>query len=98
STMLPIIAPVAKGGAGFDAVQHDSLRSALRSAVGTAAGGAHAPVSISAIASALYPPALDHCWRAVTCIENHDLVMAGRNPRIPTLADSSNHRSWYARS
>jgi 1,4-alpha-glucan branching enzyme len=98
STVLPIIAPAAQGGAGFDVVQHDALRNALRNAVGTASGGAQAAVSVSAIASALYPPALDHAWRAVTCIENHDLVMAGRSPRISALADSSNHRSWYARS
>ena len=96
--MLPIITPASQGGAGFDVVQHDALRNALRNAVGTASGGAQAPVSISAIAAALYPPALDHAWRAVTCIENHDLVMAGRSARIPALADSSNHRSWYARS
>ena len=98
STVPPIIAPASQGGAGFDVVQHDALRNALRNAVGTASGGAQAPVSISAIAAALYPPALDHAWRAVTCIENHDLVMAGRSARIPALADSSNHRSWYARS
>ena len=98
STVLPILGPAAEGGAGFDVVQHDALRIALRNAVATASGGAQAPASISAIASALYPPGLDHAWRAVTCIENHDLVMAGRSPRIPALADPSNHRSWYARS
>jgi 1,4-alpha-glucan branching enzyme len=76
----------------------NALRSALRNAVGTASGGANAPVSVSAIASVLYPPALVHAWRAVTCVENHDLVMAGNSPRIPVLADSSNHRWWYARS
>jgi 1,4-alpha-glucan branching enzyme len=53
---------------------------------------------MSAIASALYPPGFDHGWRAVTCVENHDLVLAGRDPRLPALADPSNHRSWYARS
>ena len=25
-------------------------------------------------------------------------MLAGRDPRLPTLADPSNHRSWYARS
>jgi 1,4-alpha-glucan branching enzyme len=98
STVLPVIAPASQGGAGFDVVQHDALRIALRNAVGAASGGAQAPVSMSAIASALYPPGLDHARRAVTCIENHDLVMAGRDPRIPALADGSDHRSWYARS
>ena len=98
STALPVIAPASAGGAGFDVVQHDDLRNALRGAVGAASGGASAFVSMSAISGALYPPTFDHAWRAVTCVENHDLVMAGRSPRIPTLADSSNHRSWYARS
>jgi 1,4-alpha-glucan branching enzyme len=92
------VAPAETGGAGFDVVQHDALRSALRGAVGAASAGAGAAVAMSSIAAALYPPGFDHGWRAVTCIENHDLVMAGRNPRIPTLADSSDPRSWYARS
>src|SRR5262249_7291899 len=37
-------------------------------------------------------------WQAVTCVENHDIVKVGADPRIPMLADSSNRRSWYARS
>jgi 1,4-alpha-glucan branching enzyme len=94
----PIVAPAATGGAGFDVVQHDGLRGALRGAVGAASGGAGASVSMASIAGVLYPPGFDHGWRAVTCIENHDLVMAGRNPRIPTLADSANPHSWYGRS
>ena len=83
---------------GFDVVQHDGLRGALRGAVGAASGGANAAVPMSAIAAALYPPGFDHAWRAVTCVENHDLVLAGRDPRLPVLADPSNPRSWYARS
>jgi 1,4-alpha-glucan branching enzyme len=98
STVAPILEPSSEGGAGFDVVQHDALRGALRGAVGAASGGAGAAVSMSAIASALRPPGLDASWRAVTCVENHDLVMAGRDPRIPTLADGSDRRSWYARS
>ena len=31
-------------------------------------------------------------------IENHDIVYAGRDPRIARLADGSDPRSWYARS
>jgi len=95
---LPVVAPAEAGGMGFDVVQHDYLRSVLRGAVGAASGGANANVSMSALSAALYPPAFDHAWRAVTCIENHDLVLAGRDPRLPALADPSNHRSWYARS
>lgn len=98
TTWSPIIAEASGGGAGFDVVQHDGLRSALRNAVQSASYGVSAAVSMSSIASLLYPPNFDHAWRAVTCIENHDLVKAGRQPRIPSLADPSNHRSWYARS
>jgi len=98
NSVLPIIAPASTGGAGFDVVQHDTLRYALRRAVQAASFGAASAVSMTAIADALYPPNLDHAWRAATCIENHDIVKAGRDPRVPVLADRSDHRSWYARS
>jgi 1,4-alpha-glucan branching enzyme len=98
TSVTPILAPASQGGAGFDVVQHDALRIAVRAAVGAASSGAQAAVSMSAIAGVLYPPGLDHAWRAVTCIENHDLVFAGRNPRVPTLADSTSPLSWYGRS
>jgi 1,4-alpha-glucan branching enzyme len=94
----PIVAPASTGGAGFDVVQHDALRSALRGAVGAASAGAGAAVSMSSIAGVLSPPGLDHAWRAVTCIENHDLVMAGRSPRVPSLADAADPHSWFGRS
>jgi 1,4-alpha-glucan branching enzyme len=97
-TAAPVVAPAEAGGMGFDVVQHDGLRGALRGAVGAASWGANAHVPMSAIASALYPPGFDHGWRAVTCVENHDLVLAGRDPRLPVLADPSNVSSWYARS
>jgi 1,4-alpha-glucan branching enzyme len=98
ASALPVIAPASAGGMGFDVVQHDYLRGVLRDAVAAASRGARAAVSMVSIARALYPPTFDHAWRAVTCIENHDLVLAGRQPRIPALADPSNHHSWYARS
>ena len=98
ASAVPVIAPAASGGMGFDVVQHDGLRGALRGAVGAASGGANAGISMSAIAAALYPEGFDHGWRAVTCVENHDLVLTGREPRLPALADPSDHRSWYARS
>jgi 1,4-alpha-glucan branching enzyme len=98
NTVLPIIAPASAGGAGFDVVQHDALRYAIRRTVEASSFGANSGVSMTAIADALYPPNLDHAWRAVTCIENHDIVKAGRDPRVPVLADGSDHRSWYARS
>jgi len=99
STFQPIVQPASEGGAGFDVVQHDALRNAIRNAVGAASAGANAEVSVSTIASVLYPPGLDHAWRAVTCVENHDIVKVGQSEqRIPWLADSSDRRSWYARS
>jgi 1,4-alpha-glucan branching enzyme len=98
ASALAVFAPASAGGMGFDVVQHDYLRSVLRGAVAAASGGAEAGLSMANIAGALYPPTFDHAWRAVTCIENHDLVLVGRQPRIPALADPSNPRSWYARS
>lgn len=100
-SQMPIVSASAGGGAGFDVVQHDILRNDIRSLIGAASGGASASVSFSNFAGALYPPDMDHGWRAVTCLENHDLVYLHHNdavPRMPALADPSNHRSWYARS
>ncbi len=97
----PVISPAASGGAGFDVVQHDRLRDAVRSLIQAASGGGSAAVSMSGFAPALYPAGMDHGWRAVTCLENHDKVYAGHSdavPRMPALADPSDHRSWYARS
>jgi len=93
-----IVTPTGSGGTGFDVLQHDGLRSAVRTAVGQASQGQSATVDFGAIAGNLYPQGFAHGWQAVTCVENHDLVQAGRDPRIPALADGSNARSWYARS
>ena len=93
-----IVTPTAAGGAGFDVVQHDALRNAVRGALQAASAGAQAAVNMDSVAAALYPPGFAHGWQAVTCVENHDIVMVNRKPRIPTLSDSSNPRSWYARS
>lgn len=101
---MPIVSSASSGGCGFDVVQHNALRDALRGLIGETTGGASAAISISGFAPSLYPSEMDHAWRAVTCIENHDLVALDHEgqdtagPRIPALADSSNHRSWYARS
>jgi 1,4-alpha-glucan branching enzyme len=93
-----IVTPTASGGAGFDALQHDGLRGAIRGAVGQAAQGQNATIDFGSIAGNLYPQGLAHGWQAVPCVENHDLVAVGREPRLPALSDGLNPRSWYARS
>jgi 1,4-alpha-glucan branching enzyme len=92
------VASSSSGGDGFDVTQHDALRIAIRGAISQASYGAPAPVNMTAIAQALYPPWFPHGWQAVPCVENHDIVRVGAQPRIPALADGSSHRSWYARS
>ncbi len=90
-------------GMGFDAGYGDRLRDCLRGAVAQAAWGRGARVDLDEVRDALHEwywfPA---AWKVLQNIENHDLVDAapghGRGPRIPALADSSNPRSWYARS
>jgi 1,4-alpha-glucan branching enzyme len=93
-----IVTPVADGGAGFDVVQHDGLRSAVRGAITSSSYGQQAAIDFDSIAGALYPSGFAHAWQTVTCVENHDIVKVGADQRIPYLADSSNRRSWYARS
>jgi 1,4-alpha-glucan branching enzyme len=88
-------------GLGFDAELGDGLRDALRGLLGQAAGGASAPLDLSAVASALTTPAgFPDAWRIVQCMENQDLTYAGHDgaARVPMLADGSDRRSWYARS
>jgi 1,4-alpha-glucan branching enzyme len=95
---LSIVAATNNGGTGFDVLQHDGLRIAIRAAVQQAAQGQNAWVDFGSIAANLRALDLPHAWQAVTCLENHDVVQAGRDPRIPALADGSNARSWHARS
>jgi 1,4-alpha-glucan branching enzyme len=97
NSALPIVGPTTAGGAGFDVVQHDYLRNEVRGIIRAASGGGSGPLPMSGVAAALYPPGFDHAWRAVTCVENHDLVLLGREQRVAALADPSDHRSWYAR-
>jgi 1,4-alpha-glucan branching enzyme len=93
-----IVTAAAENGAGFDVEQHDGLRAALRNAVEAASYGQTAKPNISGIAGNLYPGGFAHAWQMVPCVENHDIVKVGCDQRLPTLADSSNHRSWYATS
>jgi 1,4-alpha-glucan branching enzyme len=93
-----LVRSTSQNGAGFDAIQNDGLREAIRSAVGQASRGADARVDLERIAREIASPLLPDSWRAVQCSENHDLVRKDRGWRIPKLADSVDSRSWYARS
>jgi 1,4-alpha-glucan branching enzyme len=93
-----IVSDAESGGLGFDTVQHDGLREAIRTAVGEAAAGASASVGMSGIAMSLWPTGFAQSWQTIPCVENHDIVKLGEQPRVPALADGSNARSWYARS
>jgi 1,4-alpha-glucan branching enzyme len=93
-----VVASSGSGGAGFDATWHDGLRITVRAALGAAAGGATAFVDMGAIGNAIENPGLPNRWRAVPCLENHDIVYAGRDQRIARLAGGNDSRSWYARS
>ncbi len=86
------------GGAGFDAAWQNSLRIAVRNALAAASAGASGRVSMDGIASAIQYSGFEDHWRAVQSVEDHDRVYAGRDPRIARLGDSSNSRSWFARS
>lgn len=93
-----IVSSTSQGGFGFDMVQHDALRVAIRSAIDQCSYGGTANVNLDAIAATLFPPGMDHAWRAATCIENHDIVKQGNEDRIPRIADGNNQRTWFARS
>ena len=93
-----IVTSVASGGAGFDVLQHDGLRGAVRSAVQSSSYGQSAEINFDSIAGTLYPAGFAHAWQTVPCIENHDIVKVGEDQRVPALADSSDPQSWYARS
>jgi 1,4-alpha-glucan branching enzyme len=89
---------VMQGGLHFDVVQHDGLREALRTAICQAAGGAGGYVGMTGIAMGLWPAGFQQAWQTIPCVENHDIVKAGEKPRVPSLADAANARSWHARS
>ncbi len=99
-----VIRDVAKQGAGFDAVWLDTVRDRVRSVISAAARGPREWVDMSGLASALRPTFGEdeaHFWRAVHCIDNHDLshaAKADKLPRIARLADQNDGRSWYGRS
>lgn len=92
-----VVGPVPHGGAGFDATWHDALRESVRSALGQASAGSGAFVDLTRVAHTLQPEGLPDSWRAVTCLENHDIVKRD-GPRVARLADGFDSRSWLGRS
>ena len=86
-------------GLGFDAAWGDRLRDGVRGAIGQMAGGASAFVNLGTLAESFDTPGgFNDSWRVVNFVENHDIVYDARQSRIARLADSSNTRSWFARS
>lgn len=89
-------------GMGFDIGYSDVLRQSIRRAIEQAAHGADADVDLDQLSQALsFTHKLPGRWTTFQCVENHDLLDVNhddKQPRIARLADSSNARSWYARS
>jgi 1,4-alpha-glucan branching enzyme len=90
-------------GAGFDTVLTTGIRDAVRGAIRQAAGGREAVVNLSAVRDSLRKPnGFSSVSQVVQCLETHDRQRVqndnDREPRIAALADSTNSRSWYARS
>lgn len=88
----------APNGAGFDAMQGDGLRDVIRATIAATSWGSETRLNLDAVAWELTTPQVGDKWRAVHCLENHDIVYLGRSPRLPRLADPSHAHSWYARS
>ncbi len=98
-----VVKPRSDNGAGFDAVVHGGLRSALRTAIQQAARGRDSHINLDRVRDALQlPKGFLAPWQMVQHLENHDRQRVqntnDREPRVAALADASNARSWYARS
>ena len=88
-------------GAGFDAVLSDVPRNAIRNAVNRAATSFGGVLDLGELHGSLAPRfAPGEAWRAVNCVENQDLVYSDHTEggRVAHLADSTDARSWYAKS
>jgi 1,4-alpha-glucan branching enzyme len=92
-----VVRPPAEG-AGFDTTLTDGLRIALRNVIANASAPDERPLDMSGLARSLWPEGFDGPWRFVQGTENHDIVYAGREPRMARLGDPGNPRSWYGRS
>jgi 1,4-alpha-glucan branching enzyme len=89
----------APSGLGFDAAWGDWLRDGVRQAIGDSSAGRDAFVDFDKLAKCLdTPDGFPGDWKVTNCLENHDIIYDGHQPRIAALADGSNPRSWFARS
>jgi 1,4-alpha-glucan branching enzyme len=98
-----VLKETADGGAGFDAVWDDKLRDSIREIISQSTSGERAFINMDKIKDSFEHVCSNFsaAWKAVQCIENHDIVQIthdNRKPRISYLSDSSDSRSWYARS
>jgi len=91
-----IVEYTANGGAGFDALQNDGLRDSVRGVIAQAAKGRESYVNLDSVAANLRAGQLRDSWRAVQCVENHDIVYRDRGVRLARLADGSDPHSSYA--
>lgn len=100
-----VVKSVIDGGAGFDSTLTDGLRIAVRNVLAMASDPNSRSLPMGELAEQLAAPYLHDLWRGVQGIENHDLVLAPKDPgdngrmdRIPRVADRLDSRSWWARS
>lgn len=93
-----VVRPKGEGGAGFDTTLTDGLRNSLRRVLASASVPGQHALPMTQLAESLWPSGFRTSWSFVQGAENHDLVLWGREERIPRLADPGNPRSWYARS
>jgi len=93
-----VVAP--PNGLGFDMAWHDLLRTKLRGIIGDASRGGSGPLDMQGLAGAVAfrPTDFPNFFKAIQYLESHDEVHAGSRPRIPALADPSDHRSFFCTS
>ena len=94
----PYIVKPPQEGAGFDTTLTDGLRIAIRDVISNASAPDERPLNMTGLARSLWPDGFAEDWRFVQGPENHDIVYAGREPRVARLGDPGNPRSWFGRS
>jgi 1,4-alpha-glucan branching enzyme len=88
----------APSGLGFDAAWGDRLRDGVRQAIGQSSAGRDAFVDFDELAASLDTPyGFPGDWKVINCLENHDIIYDGHQPRVVALAGGGPD-SWFARS